>query len=95
MAEVDDGLDESAPALQVVVDRVAAAKKGMTVAQIYMKVAAALQSSTSVSNVTLGGESMALSVDAVEDIIVWGLNNGYSFERLTENSPGVHHGVLN
>lgn len=66
VAEVDDGLDESAPALQVVVDRVAAAKKGMTVAQIYMKVAAALQSSTSVSNVTLGGENMALSVDAVE-----------------------------
>ncbi len=66
VAEVDDGLDESAPALQVVIDRVAAAKKGMTVAQIYMKVAAALQSSTSVSNVTLGGESMALSVDAVE-----------------------------
>ena len=66
VAEVDDGLDESAPALQVVVDRVAAAKKGMTVAQIYMKVAAALQSSTSVSNVTLGGESMALSVDAVK-----------------------------
>ena len=27
------------------------------------------------------------SVDAVEDIIVWGLNNGYSFERLTENQP--------
>ena len=66
VAEVDDGLDESAPALQVVVDRVAAAKKGMTVAQIYMKVAAALQSSTSVSNVTLGGESMALSVDAAK-----------------------------
>ena len=66
VAEVDDGLDESAPALQIVVDRMAAAKKGMTVAQIYMKVAAALQSSTSVSNVTLGGESMALSVDAVE-----------------------------
>ena len=66
VAEVDDGLDESAPALQIVVDRLAAAKKGMTVAQIYMKVAAALQSSTSVSNVTLGGESMALSVDAVE-----------------------------
>ena len=66
VAEVDDGLDESAPALQIVVDRVAAAKKGMTVAQIYMKVAAALQSSTSVSTVTLGGESMALSVDAVE-----------------------------
>ena len=70
VAEVDDGLDESAPALQVVVDRTAAAKKGMTVAQIYMKVAAALQSSTSVSNVTLGGESMALSVDAAKDSTV-------------------------
>ncbi|MGM9548494.1 MAG: immunoglobulin-like domain-containing protein [Faecousia sp.] len=35
------------------------------------------------------------SVDAVEDIIVWGLNNGYTFEPLTENSPGVHHGVRN
>ena len=66
VAEVDDGLDESAPALQVVVDRVAAAKKGMTVAQIYMKVAAALQSSTSVSTVTLDGESMGLSVDAAK-----------------------------
>ena len=70
VAEVDDGLDESAPALQVVVDRTAAAKKGITVAQIYMKVAAALQSSTSVSNVTLGGESMALSVDAAKDSTV-------------------------
>lgn len=66
VAKVDDGLGESAPALQVVVDRAAAAKKGMTVAQIYMKVAAALQDSTSVSTVTLDGDSMDLSVDAVE-----------------------------
>ena len=35
------------------------------------------------------------SVDAVEDIIVWGLNNGYTFEALTENSPGMHHSVFN
>lgn len=35
------------------------------------------------------------SVEAVEDIIVWGLNNGYSFQPLTENSPGVHHSVFN
>ena len=77
VAEVSDGLDESAPALQVVVDRAAAAKKGMTVAQIYMKVAAALQSSTSVSTVTLGGESMALSVDAAE-------GNALTREKLLE-----------
>lgn len=35
------------------------------------------------------------SVDAVEDILVWGLNNGYRFEPLTENSPGMHHNVYN
>lgn len=35
------------------------------------------------------------SVDAVEDILIWGLNNGYRFEALTENSPGMHHGVYN
>lgn len=35
------------------------------------------------------------SVEAVEDIIIWGLNNGYTFLPLTENSPGMHHGVNN
>ena len=31
------------------------------------------------------------SVDAVERIILWGLENGYTFLPLTENSPGFHH----
>lgn len=35
------------------------------------------------------------SVAAVEDIIIWGLNNGYSFLPLTESSPTMHHSVLN
>lgn len=35
------------------------------------------------------------SVDAVEDILIWGLNNGYRFESLTKNSPGMHHSVYN
>jgi len=35
------------------------------------------------------------SVDAVEDIIIWGLNNGYRFLALEENSPGFHHYVAN
>lgn len=35
------------------------------------------------------------SVEAVEDIIVWGLNNGYSFEPLTPNSPTFHHNIYN
>ena len=66
VGEVDNGLNESAPALQVVIDRKAAAEHGMTVAQIYMKIAAALQSSASVSDVTLDNNDMSLTVDAAE-----------------------------
>lgn len=35
------------------------------------------------------------SVEAVEDIIAWGLSNGYTFQPLTENSPGFHHSINN
>ncbi len=35
------------------------------------------------------------SVDAVEEIILWGLNNGYSFRPLEKNSPGFHQKVFN
>ena len=66
VGEVSDGLDASAPALQVTIDRKAAAEKGLTVAQVYMQIAAALQSSASVSDVTLDSEDMDLTVDAAE-----------------------------
>ena len=35
------------------------------------------------------------SVNAVESIIIWGLNNGYTFSALYPGSPTVHHGVNN
>ena len=35
------------------------------------------------------------SVDAVEQIILWGLNNGYSFRALDMSSPDAHHGINN
>lgn len=35
------------------------------------------------------------SVDAVEKIIQWGLENGYTFLPLTPESPAYHHGVNN
>ena len=61
--DVSDGLEDAAPALQVVVDRNKAMTKGITVAQIYMQVAAALQDTTTVADVTLDGESMEMIVD--------------------------------
>ncbi len=35
------------------------------------------------------------SVAAVEQIINWGLSNGYSFSALDLTSPGAHHTILN
>ena len=35
------------------------------------------------------------SVNAVEDIILWGLGNGYTFLPLQSDSPTFHHSVLN
>lgn len=35
------------------------------------------------------------SVAAVEEIILWGLDNGYSFKSITENTPGFHHDINN
>ena len=65
--DVSDGLEDAAPALQVVVDRNKAMTKGITVAQIYMQVAAALQDTTTVADVTLDGASMEMIVDAAAD----------------------------
>ena len=67
VVSVSDGLEDAAPALQVLVDRNKAMTKGITVAQIYMQVAAAMSDSTTVSTVTLDGESMEMIVDAAED----------------------------
>lgn len=35
------------------------------------------------------------SVDAVEKVIIWGLENGYTFRPLDLTSPGAHHAIAN
>ena len=35
------------------------------------------------------------SVDAVEQILQWGMENGYSFKALSPDSPGYHHPIAN
>ena len=35
------------------------------------------------------------SVQAVESILIWGFQNGYTFQALTENSPTCHHPINN
>lgn len=45
------------------------------------------------NSVVLQHDTQKFSVDAVEYIIKWGLENGYSFAGLNCDSPKAHHGV--
>ncbi|MBQ4651661.1 MAG: DUF5011 domain-containing protein [Oscillospiraceae bacterium] len=47
------------------------------------------------ASVVLQHDIKDYSVSAVEDIILWGLYNGYSFEALDMTSPDAHHGINN
>lgn len=51
--------------------------------------------STKSVSVVLQHDSKSFSVDAVERILIWGLNNGYTFLPLTPDSPGAHHRINN
>ena len=46
-------------------------------------------------SVVLQHDIHGFSVQAVEDIIVWGLDNGYQFLPLAPDSPPMHHEILN
>ena len=46
-------------------------------------------------SVVLQHDIHEFSVEAVEDIIQWGLRNGYSFLPLEMDSPVFQHGVNN
>lgn len=47
------------------------------------------------TSVVLQHDIKGFSVEAVEQIIIWGLENGYTFQALTPSSPGCHHNVNN
>lgn len=47
------------------------------------------------ASVVLQHDIKDYSVNAVEDIIIWGLNNGYVFRGLDQTSPTAHHGINN
>lgn len=46
-------------------------------------------------SVVLQHDIKSFSVDAVEEIIQWGLANGYTFLPMTSTTPMVHHGINN
>lgn len=46
-------------------------------------------------SVVLMHDIKSYTIDAIEQIIIWGLENGYTFMPLTESSPGCHHTINN
>ena len=46
-------------------------------------------------SIVLQHDTHQFSVDAVEKIIIWGMENGYTFLPLDETSPTVHHRLNN
>ena len=62
--EVSDGLEDAAPAVHITVDRMAAMKHGMTVAQVYMQVAAKMNTTVSGEQMTLDEQKMDLVLDS-------------------------------
>ncbi len=46
-------------------------------------------------SIVLQHDIKGFSVDAVEKILIWGLENGYQFLALAMDSPTAHHGVNN
>ena len=47
------------------------------------------------ASVVLQHDIKDYSVAAVENIIIWGINNGYTFRALDVTSPSAHHGIAN
>ena len=60
--------------------------------KVYSYVVNALKSNYSI---VLQHDSKGYSVDAVERIIKYGLNNGFTFKKIDDSTPVVHHRVAN
>ena len=85
VAEVSDGLEDAAPALHISVDRNKAMAKGITVAQIYMELAGALQTTTTVTSLNLDGTSTEVIVEKPEDALLTASDlQSYAFEVTTQ-----------
>ena len=70
VATVSDGLEDAAPALHVQVDRNKAMAKGLTVAQVYMELAAALQTETTAATLQLNGTSTDVIIEKPEGAVL-------------------------
>lgn len=70
VAEVSDGLEDASPALHVAIDRNAAMKHGLTVAQIYMELASAMTDNATAATLELDGVSTDVIIEKPEGAVL-------------------------
>lgn len=63
LEEISNGLEDAAPALHVAVDRNAAMKNGLTVAQVYMELAEGLKANGNVASLKLDGITTKIIIE--------------------------------
>ncbi len=81
VAQVSDGLEDTAPALQIQVDRNKAMAKGITVAQIYMELAQALTNSQTAMTLELDGTTTDVIIEKPEGAVLQAEDlEDYAFE---------------
>lgn len=68
--EVSNGLEDAAPALHVAIDRNEAMKHGLTVAQVYMELAAGLTADGTVASLELDGISTDVIIEKPEGAVL-------------------------
>ena len=69
------------------------ASTAKTSAEVAANVIAGMQQFS--TSIVLQHDTKQFSVEAVEEIICWGLLNGYTFLPMTEHTEMHHHGVIN
>ena len=67
LSEISDGLEDTAPAIHISVNRNKAMSKGLTVAQIYMELAEQLTTSTTAATLDLSGTSTDVIIEKPEN----------------------------
>ena len=70
VAEVNDGLEDAAPALHISIDRNKAMAEGLTVAQIYMELAGQLTTTTTAASLELDGTTTSVIIEKPEGAVL-------------------------
>ncbi len=82
--EVSDGMEDASTEYRILVDKDAAMKKGLTVAQVYSEVSSALKNSAASTTLTDGTEEYPVIVaNAPEDVLTPKMLEDYTFTAST------------